>query len=215
MEKIKVIIADDHPIVLLGVRELIERDPRFCIVGEAVCSKELVELLKQQTADIVISDYNMPADSPYGDGLKLVEYLKRHYPQVQILILTMISNQLIFTRLYELGVVGVIQKNQLHTEIELALNAVARNEKYCSPEPLRTSVVELTAAMDERLASLSPKEFEILRLFVAGQSVSKIARHQNRSAKTISAQKNSAMRKLDVHSDQDLMTYCLKSSVFN
>jgi two-component system capsular synthesis response regulator RcsB len=214
MEKIKVIIADDHPIVLLGVRELIERDPRFCVVGESVCSKGLVELLEQQPADIVISDYNMPADSPYGDGLKLVEYLKRHYPQVQILILTMISNQLILTRLHELGVVGVIQKSQLHTEIEQALNAIARHEKYRSPEPPRTSVIEFTAAMNERLASLSPKEFEILRLFVAGKSVSDIARSQNRSAKTISAQKISAMRKLNVHSDQDLMTYCLESSIF-
>ncbi|PSS48250.1 response regulator [Pseudomonas sp. BBP2017] len=215
MEKLKVIIADDHPIVLLGVRELIERDPRFCVVGEAVCSKGLIELLEQQTVDIVISDYNMPADSPYGDGLKLVDYLKRHYPRVQILILTMISNHLILTRLQELGVVGVIQKNQLHTEIELALNAIARQRIYRSLEPAKTSVIESDTAIDEKMASLSPKEFEILRLFVAGKSVSDIARSQNRSAKTISAQKISAMRKLDVSSDQDLLAYCLERSTFN
>jgi two-component system capsular synthesis response regulator RcsB len=215
MEKLKVIIADDHPIVLLGVRELIERDPRFCVVGDAVCSKGLIELLEQQTVDIVITDYNMPADSPYGDGLKLVDYLKRHYPHVQILILTMISNQLILTRLQELGVVGVIQKNQLHTEIELALNAIARQGIYRNLEPAKTSVIESNTAMDERMASLSPKEFEILRLFVSGKSVSDIARSQNRSAKTISAQKISAMRKLEVSSDQDLLTYCLERSIFN
>ncbi|WP_342623002.1 response regulator [Pseudomonas alkylphenolica] len=215
MEKLKVIIADDHPIVLLGVRELVERDPRFCVVGDAVCSKGLIELLEQQAVDIVITDYNMPADSPYGDGLKLVDYLKRHYPHVQILILTMISNQLILTRLQELGVVGVIQKNQLHTEIELALNAIARQGIYRSLEPAKTSVIESNTAMDERMASLSPKEFEILRLFVSGKSVSDIARSQNRSAKTISAQKISAMRKLEVSSDQDLLAYCLERSIFN
>lgn len=121
MDKLKVIIADDHPIVLLGVRELVERDERFCVVGEAVCSKGLIELLEQQPVDLVITDYNMPADSPYGDGLKLVDYLKRHFPHLQVLILTMISNHLILTRLHELGVVGVIQKSQLHTEIQLAL----------------------------------------------------------------------------------------------
>ncbi|MDD2049993.1 response regulator [Pseudomonas putida] len=215
MEKLKVIIADDHPIVLLGVRELVERDPRFCVVGDAVCSKGLIELLEQQAVDIVITDYNMPADSPYGDGLKLVDYLKRHYPHVQILILTMISNQLILTRLQELGVVGVIQKNQLHTEIELALNAIARQGIYRSLEPAKTSVIDSNTAMDERMASLSPKEFEILRLFVSGKSVSDIARSQNRSAKTISAQKISAMRKLEVTSDQDLLAYCLERSIFN
>ncbi|MBU6959753.1 response regulator [Pseudomonas sp. CVAP len=215
MEKLKVIIADDHPIVLLGVRELIERDARFCVVGEAVCSQGLIELLEQQPVDIVITDYNMPADSPYGDGLKLVEYLKRHFPHVQILILTMISNHLILTRLHELGVVGVIQKNQLHTEIELALKAIAQQTTYRSLEPAKTSVVESSTSIDDRFTTLSPKEFEILRLFISGKSVSDIARSQNRSSKTISAQKISAMRKLEVDSDQDLLAYCLERSIFN
>ncbi|MNJ19772.1 Transcriptional regulatory protein RcsB [compost metagenome] len=215
MDKLKVIIADDHPIVILGVRELVERDKRFCVVGEAVCSKGLVELLEQQPVDLVITDYNMPADSPYGDGLKLVDYLKRHFPHLQLLILTMISNHLILTRLHELGVVGVIQKSQLHTEIQLALKAVAQRDQYRSLEPEKTSVVETTAGIEDRFATLSPKEFEILRLFIAGKSVSDIARSQNRSAKTISAQKISAMRKLNVTSDQDLLAYCLERSIFN
>ncbi|MOA55411.1 Transcriptional regulatory protein RcsB [compost metagenome] len=76
-------------------------------------------------------------------------------------------------------------------------------------------MIESTTALDERVASLSPKEFEILRLFVAGKSVGDIARSQSRSAKTISAQKISAMRKLEVSSDQDLLAYCLERSIFN
>jgi len=215
MEKLKVIIADDHPIVLLGVRELVERDPRFCVVGEAVCSRGLIEILEQQSVDIVISDYNMPADSPYGDGLKLVDYLKRNYPHLKILILTMISNQLILTRLQELGVVGVIQKSQLHMEIERALNAIACRKNYQSLAPEKNSVIESYLSTEDRMSSLSPKEFEVLRLFVAGKSVGDIARGQNRSAKTISAQKNSAMRKLEVTSDQDLLAYCLSLGIFN
>lgn len=215
MKKLKVIIADDHPIVLLGVRELVERDERFCVVGEAVCSKGLIELLEQQPIDIVITDYNMPVDSPYGDGLKLIGYLKRHFPHVQILVLTMISNHLILTRLQELGVMGVIQKNQLHTEIQLALKGIAQQGTYRSLEPEKTSVMASTTAIDERFATLSLKELEILRLFVSGKSMSDIARCQNRSIKTVSSQKISAMRKLDVNSDQDLLTYCLECKIFN
>ncbi|WP_106803269.1 response regulator [Pseudomonas sp. S5D5] len=215
MKKFNVVIADDHPIVLLGVRELVERDTRFQVVGEAVCSAGLIALLQRQGVDIVITDYNMPGDSPYGDGLKLVEYLKRHFPQVQILILTMISNQLILTRLQELGVVGIIQKSQLHTEIQLALKAIAQKSAYRSLEPPKTSVIETLTDFDERFTSLSPKEFEILRLFISGMSVSDIARSQNRSSKTISAQKISAMRKLEVNSDQDLLAYCLARNIFN
>jgi two-component system capsular synthesis response regulator RcsB len=215
MKKLNVVIADDHPIVLLGVRELVERDKRFQVVGEAICSAGLIALLDQQPIDVVITDYNMPGDSPYGDGLKLVEYLKRHFPHLQILILTMISNQLILTRLQELGVVGVIQKSQLHTEIQIALKAIAQQALYRSLEPAKTSVIESMTAIDERFSTLSPKEFEILRLFISGKSVSDIARSQNRSSKTISAQKISAMRKLEVTSDQDLLAYCLAQNIFN
>lgn len=214
MEKLNVVIADDHPIVLVGVRELVERDTRFRVVGEAMCSNELVSLLEQQSVDVVITDFNMPADSPYGDGLKLVEYLTRHFPAVRILVLTMISNPLILTRLQELGVVGVIQKNQLHNEIQAALKAIAKGNPLQSVGPQATSVLE-SADLDERFIRLSPKEHEILRLFVSGQSVNEIARGLNRSAKTISTQKVSAMRKLEVGSDQDLLTYCLERNLFN
>ena len=214
MAILNVVIADDHPIVLLGVRELIERDERFRVVGEAVCSNELIELLHTQSVDLVITDFNMPADSPYGDGLKLVEYLGRHFAQVKVLVLTMISSPLILTRLHELGVVGVIQKNQLHDDIQLALSSIAKGRTFKSARPEPVSVLEPNVALDERLSRLSPKEFEILRMFVSGQSVTTIARSQSRSAKTISTQKISAMRKLEVSSDQDLLTYCLENNVF-
>ena len=97
MEILNVVIADDHPIVLVGVRELVERNERFRVVGEAVCSNALISLLESTRVDLVITDFNMPGDTPYGDGLKLVEYLTRHFPHVRVLVLTMISNPLILT----------------------------------------------------------------------------------------------------------------------
>ncbi|OYU06562.1 MAG: DNA-binding response regulator [Pseudomonas sp. PGPPP1] len=214
METLNVVIADDHPIVLVGVRELVERDERFRVVGEAVCSNELIELLQSTAVDLVITDFNMPADSPYGDGLKLVEYLVRHFPHVRVLVLTMISNPLILTRLQELGVLAVIQKNQLHNEIQAALKAIARGSPVRSKGTQPTSVLE-SSDLDERFTRLSPKEHEILRLFVSGQSVNDIARGLNRSAKTISTQKVAAMRKLEVSSDQDLLAYCIERNLFN
>jgi two-component system capsular synthesis response regulator RcsB len=215
METLNVVIADDHPIVLVGVRELVERDERFHVVGEAVCSNELINLLETRRVDLVITDFNMPGDSPYGDGLKLVEYLTRRFPGVRVLVLTMISNPLILTRLQELGVLAIIQKNRLHNEIETALKAIARGNPVRSYEPPPTSVIDDGADLDERFTRLSPKEHEILRLFVSGMGVSEIARGLNRSAKTISTQKISAMRKLEVSSDQDLLTYCIERNLFN
>jgi len=215
METINVVIADDHPIVLLGVRELIERDRHFRVVGEAVCSDGLIDLLKSQPVDLLITDFNMPGDSPYGDGLKLVEYVIRHFPRVRVLVLTMISNPLILTRLQELGVLAVIQKSQLHVEIEAALKAIAKGNRVRSQHPAPGSVLDDGADLDERFSRLSPKEHEILRLFVQGQGVNEIARGLNRSAKTISTQKISAMRKLDVSSDQELLAYCIERNLFN
>ena len=215
MDTLNVVIADDHPIVLVGVRELIERDPRFRVVGEAVCSNELVNLLASGPVDLVVTDFNMPGDSPYGDGLKLVEYLTRHFPSIRVVVLTMISNPLILTRLQELGVLAVIQKNQLHDEIQAALQAIARGNPIRQHRPQPISVVDDGADLDERFTRLSPKEHEILRLFVSGQSVNEIARGLNRSAKTISTQTVSAMRKLEVSSDQDLLTYCIERNLFN
>lgn len=62
------------------------------MVGEAVSSDELIKLLETKPVDLLITDFNMPADSPYGDGLKLMEYLTRHFPKLRVLVLTMISN---------------------------------------------------------------------------------------------------------------------------
>ncbi|NUU38421.1 response regulator [Pseudomonas sp. C2B4] len=213
-QKITVVIADDHPIVLLGVRELIERDERFQVVGEAVSSSELIKVLSEREPDILITDYNMPESSVYGDGLKLVKYLVRHYPALQILVLTMVSNSLILSRLYDLGVAGVVQKNQLHAEIQKALDALSLKRRYKSPEMKRVSVKDDGRQVDERLALLSIRELEILRLFVSGMSLRDIAVDQNRSAKTISTQKVAAMRKLEVNSDQELIAYCLEANLF-
>mgnify|MGYP006145270905 CR=1 FL=1 len=108
MPALKVVIADDHPIVLLGMSHIIERDTRFTLVGEAVSSSQLIDLLHQHQPEVVITDFNMPGDEVYGDGLKMIEYIIRHFPATQILVLTMLSNILIAARLEALGV-GVIE----------------------------------------------------------------------------------------------------------
>lgn len=97
MVQMNVLLADDHPIVLMGVREIIERDPRFKVVGEAQSSSELIRKVALLSPDVIITDYNMPGDEQYGDGTRLVEYLRRHFPEPRVLILTVISNPQVLT----------------------------------------------------------------------------------------------------------------------
>jgi len=214
MHEMNVVIADDHPIVLVGVREMIQRNPGFTVIGEAVSSSQLIAQLEQHRPDVLVTDYNMPGDALYGDGLKLIEYVLRRFPDTQVLVLTMVSNSLILTRLQELGVAGVIQKNYLHEEIQKALIALSARRSYQAPPIATTSVTANNQEVDKRFASLSVKEMEVLRLFVAGSSVGDIARQLNRSVKTVSAQKVAAMRKLEADSDQALLTYCIRAEQF-
>lgn len=214
MREIKVVIADDHPVVLVGLREMILRDARFDLVGEAVSTSQLVKLLTSSQPDLVITDFNMPGDDTYGDGLQLIEFITEHFPAVKILVLTIVSNQLIISRLLEMGVAGVIAKNHIHEEIGKALHALANDRLYVAPSVQVMSVLGSPKVIDERFSNLSPREVEVLRLFVTGSSVGEIARLLKRSVKTVSTQKISAMHKLEVLTDHALLTYCIKADPF-
>lgn len=215
MNKLKVVIADDHAIVRMGVREMVEADPRFIVVGVAASSTELVRLYDQNDPDLVVVDYNMPGDERYGDGLKLVSFLMRQYPRTRVLVYTMLSNQLILSSLYDLGVAGVVLKSCDLEEVRIALNTLLDGKIYRGSfmhDP--NSVLHSDDNIEERIASLSTREYEVLRHFVSGRSVREIALMLKRSVKTVSAQKIAAMRKLKVDSDQALLAFCIEAGLF-
>ena len=213
MPQMSVLLADDHPIVLMGVREIIERDPRFKVVGQAQSSSELISKVSQLSPDVIITDYNMPGDEQYGDGTRLVEYLRRHFPEPRVLILTVISNPQVLTWLYELGISAVISKNTGLEQILVALDAFYREGHYQQDMPDGTPGDDVDD-VSQKLSHLTVREFEVLRLFASGLSAGDIALSLNRSIKTVSTLKVSAMRKLDVDNDQALLILCVKANLF-
>lgn len=213
MPQMKVLLADDHPIVLMGVSEIIERDSRFKVVGEAMSSSELIDKISQLNPDVIITDYNMPGDEQYGDGTRLVEYLRRHFPEPRVLILTVISNPQVLSWLYGLGISGVISKSAGLEQILVALDAFYRDGHY-QQDTLEGAPSEDEAGISQMLSQLTVKEFEVLRLFATGVSVGEVAQSLNRSIKTISTLKISAMRKLNVDNDQALLILCVKANLF-
>lgn len=211
--KTRIVIADDHPIVLAGIREVIDRDSRFELVGQAQSPESLVDLLHAHAPDIVITDYNMPGDDALGDGIKLISYLQRNFPESKVLILTMVSNPSIIAAMYRAGASGVVRKSGDLQELSVALGSLLAQRTYRSPELPRDEA--LPEAGDTSAAEqLSPREFEVIRLFASGLSVGDIAKRLNRSSKTVSTQKISAMRKLGTPKDQDLITFCVESELF-
>lgn len=211
----RILLADDHQVVILGVRNVLEGVARYHIVGEALSATELIRKARELTPDIIITDYNMPSEDGYGDGLALVQYLRRNFPRVRILIHTMISSPVIVASLYEEGVSGVLFKSGDLAEILTALGALENNQIYRStPQALAANHPGGAQDATTRIARLSPKELEVLRHFLSGTSVGDIARIMNRSVKTVSTHKIAAMRKLDVETDHELVMFGVNHDLF-
>ena len=157
----------------------------------------------------------MPDDDVYGDGIRLIKYLIRHFPKTKILILTMMSNPMIISALYDAGVYAVARKSDDPAEFIAALHILRLGRKYFPPNFQKDSKAnERTRFIGERINSLSPKEFEVLRYFIQGRPIMQVALHLNRSIKTVSGQKIAAMHKLNVKTDQELIAFCLETGLF-
>lgn len=112
MNNLNVIIADDHPIVLFGIRKSLEQIEWVNVVGEFEDSTALINNLSKLDANVLITDLSMPGDK-YGDGITLIKYIKRHYPQLSIIVLTMNNNPAILSAVLDLDIEGIVLKQGL------------------------------------------------------------------------------------------------------
>jgi two-component system, NarL family, captular synthesis response regulator RcsB len=213
--KIRVVIADDHPVILLGARHALAQFPDIEVVGEARQSTALIKVLTSAPCDVLVTDLAMPGGL-HGDGLPLIGYVRRHFPVLPIVVLTMLENAALVRRLGEMGVIAVVSKSDDLAHIGLAVRYVVRGLPYLGPsvralpEALRTTE---GGRGDESL--LSPREIEVVRLFVSGMMVKEIAERLNRSIKTVSTHKITAMRKLGIERDSDLFRYAHSAGLIN
>ena len=203
MNNLNVIIADDHPIVLFGIRKSLEQIEWVNVVGEFEDSTALINNLSKLDANVLITDLSMPGDK-YGDGITLIKYIKRHYPQLSIIVLTMNNNPAITGAVLDLDIEGIVLKQGAPTDLPKALAALQKARNSRRKASLNCWKISASGYGDKRL---SPKESEVLRLFAEGFTVTEIAKKLNRSIKTISSQKKSAMMKLGVENDIALLNY--------
>lgn len=212
MNTLNVIIADDHPIVLFGIKKSLEQLEWINVVGEYEDSTSLINNLGKSDAQVLITDLSMPGDK-YGDGITLIKYIKRHFPNLAIIILTMNNNPAILNTIIELGIEGIILKQGTSTDLPKALAALQKGKKFTPDSVMK--LLEKMNASGYSEKKLSPKESEVLRLFAEGFLVTEIARKLNRSIKTISSQKKSAMMKLGVENDIELLNYLASMNMIN
>lgn len=188
-QRIKVIIADDHPVILFGATQALLKFPEIEVIGQARQSTELIQLLQKSPCDVVVSDLAMPGGQ-YGDGMPLLGYIGRQFPTVRIVVLTMLENPALLKRLRKVGVTAVINKSDDLSHIGLAIVHVMRGQGYIGPSVrLALDSMGLSASDQQRDVVLSKRELEVVRLFVSGMTITEIAAQLKRSIKTISTQK--------------------------
>ncbi len=207
MTMLKIIIADDHPVVRIGARATIESSGYGSVIAEAATVDELLELLATKECDVLITDLSMPG-SRHADGYAMVERICRNYPDLPVLVLSMSCNVNILRMVMATGVRGMLDKAASMAELPLAIQTVHKGGTYISAS-LRKLTVEASSRKTFALASkpLSPREVEVLRLLAKGLRVKEISIKLNRGITTISKQKSDALRKLGIRNDVELFDF--------
>ena len=205
---LRIILADDHPIFLIGLRAVLERDPELSVVGEASSPQALLALLREFACEVLVSDFMMPVEQQ-NDGLRMLESVTRQHPQLPIVVVTMLNNAGLFRSILDLGVMGLLSKASLAAELPEAIAQIRQRRPYVA-KSIRQTLALAGEVGEHRLVDqeqLSPRELEVTRLLAAGQTVGEIATQLCRSKQTVSAQKVSAMRKLGLSNNAALFLY--------
>jgi two-component system, NarL family, captular synthesis response regulator RcsB len=213
---LRVVVADDHPIVLQAISDQFSRISGMTITASVNSGNELVRALEREPVDLIVTDLVMQSDQEGElDGLRLVSRLRRSFPDIPVVIVTMTTSGDMLHQLCKLGVAAIVSKEEPPSElVQVTLRALTTKETLVSPKIQHRLARDGSSARDlSREQPLSPRELEVVRLFTQGMSVTEIARTLNRSVPTIATQKRSAMRKLHVDNHVDLVKYAARTGL--
>lgn len=206
---IRVLVADDHSIVREGIRQVLESEPGIVVVAEAASGETAVAAADREQPDVVLLDITMPEES----GIQAIPKLLHAAPQSRIVMLTVHDNVEYVLRSVRAGAHGYVRKDTTPAALRAAVRAVHDGGEYYSPEIASHLTAVLRGEIPlgsphelekQRLASLTPREREVLRLIVSGNQNKETARALGISVRTVEAHRDSLMRKLGVRSVADL-----------
>jgi DNA-binding NarL/FixJ family response regulator len=216
MEKIKIILVDDHQIVRDGIKALLNDADDIDVISEAASYNELREKLKLQNPDIIVMDISLPEMS----GIEITKLLNETYPNLKVLILSMYTGEDFIFNAIKAGAKGYLPKNTTRKEIIDAIHSIYENNEYYSEsisnvilksyvQKAKTSDVPSERSEDK----LSSREIEILKYFAGGMSNQEIADKLFISIRTVESHKNHIMQKLELKSTVELIKYAIKNKI--
>ncbi|MCA8293768.1 response regulator transcription factor [Burkholderia sp. AU30198] len=200
---IRTAFASDRPLSLAGMEHIAGNANAIDLIYVCRSADELITSLTHAGCDVVVVDYAMRGNGQM-EGLALLGYLRRTYPKIGIVTLVTHENPVIISSILDRSVASVVSKFDDIGHIVTAIHVCYGGGNYLSPLISR-SLEAADVSGNRRAAKLSPREIEVIRLYLSGLSVIKIAERLKRGKQTISAQKTSAMKKLGVKSDIELI----------
>ena len=210
MNKIKVLVVDDHAIMRDGIRALLSLHDDIEIVGEASEGNEAIEKAQKLMPDIIIMDIAMPE----MDGLEATRRIKKKNPKAKILILTQHDNREYIISAVKAGVTGYVPKRALGVELVSAIHAVRGGESFLYPSAATAIIADYKRQAEvEPYDHLTSREREILKLIAEGHTSREIADRLFISLKTVLGHRTKIMEKLDIHNRTELIKYALRKGL--
>ena len=210
---LRILVADDHPLVLFALDNLIATLPNVDIVARAQTVAQLFDEAARHEFDLVVMDLHMPGDG-YDEGRDAIRSFQREHVGKPVVVLTMDDDARVLREALELDIEGLLSKRDRIDLIPLAIASAMAQEQYVGPA-IRDLLEK--AAREERREHvhrvLSRREYEVLSYYATGLGVTEIANLLGRSVKTISAQKCAAMKKLALTSDIELYRFAIECGV--
>lgn len=216
MEEINVFVVDDHQIFLDGIVSLLDDEPNIRIAGTANNGKEAIDRIKSTKVDVVLMDINMPE----MDGLEATKQLRKLYPDIKILMLTMHSEARFIKECLEIGAKGYVMKNISKDDLLKAIDTVNQDKSYLdadSQEKLISSMSgtdeDDTRNYDELAAQITQRELEILQLIALGLTSQDIANKLFISKNTVETHRKNMLAKLNVNNTAALLKIAYKKNL--
>ncbi len=210
MNKIRVLIVDDHPVVRVGLRALLESEPDMQVIGEAGDGAEAVTQVAALCPDVVTMDISMPG----MDGLEATRRVHAACDRTQVLILTVHAHERYLFPVLKAGAAGYVLKSTVDTELIDAIRTVAQGGVFLYPSATRMVLEDYLAhgsrgGQTDDYEYLSEREREVLKLIALGYTASEIAEQLILSPKSVETYRTRIMQKLNLHSRSALVQYAL------
>lgn len=210
MTAVRVLLADDHTLVRAGLKKLLESLPGIMVVGEAGDGLELISLVEKLQPHLVLMDIAMPG----LNGLEATARLKKAWPDIRVLVLSMHQNEEYVRQALRNGAMAYLLKDAAPLELEMAIAAVLRGETYLSPAVSRWVVSDYVHRLrddEQDDGHLTPRQRQVLQLIAEGQSSKDIARRLGLSIKTVETHRSQLMKQLNIHDVAGLVRYAMRA----